>query len=718
MEPVEDIRVALIARTRRVPAVQAAAGDGGALARQLDVALMQIGFKCSHALVEHLSGLHPVAAREAADAVLRALRELVGDHVRHNAYFIDFPHRVPDTVEFWSKCVANALADPRAKGNVAEQLASGFLNLLDLPRYGRYQHTYEEMLAAHAPLVESARDRVNLIELGGPLHEESHALYLSLAGGRFPLSEGDLRLLATLAELHVHDPQPERIDVRENRALINRARLAHGLPLDVDTPLDVLRLAVALSGGDVSLTTSTPLRSLRRAERRVLLAALDAVVRANPAKLGDVRRQRERFKRLGERLHPHEYPHWDAGREVFAVARGESAACSLAGRAEIAFSAGDPDAAVAVLASAPGMLVRGVDRIARAGADPHALAGAVAGAAPRVSTRVLLSLREHLLNRDAPAVARIFVNQQARAWVTGDARAPLDVAVVAALSEVLDAEIASRLPRIERLVVDPAVRTLALPLTGKNRPEGLGILPRGSTTPVGEHVRFFVRWKQRERRTDYDLSVIMLDDAFQAVGQVSWTNLSDAGIVHSGDLTEAPAGASEFIDLDLSTVSARYVVPQVHVYDGEDFDRAEEAFFGYMQRTPEQAGRPFEPRTVRAKSDLYGRGRVTLPLVFAHGEDGWQARWTHLNLAGRARFNRVEDSHRSTSLVMRGIVERRYLGVPYLEDLLRSRGTLVETLPAWLEPPLAYLGLEYPEDLPPGSTAFTPANLTELLNPA
>ena len=255
MEPAGDIRAALIARTRRVPAVEGAPGDGNAVARQLDVALLSVGFKCSGELLAHLSRQHPAVARDAANTVLRAVRALVGDHVQHNSYFKEFPDKVPDTVEFWAKCVAKGLADPRSAGNVAQQLARGFVNLLDLPAYGRYQHTYEEMLAAHEPLIESAKDRVTLLGLGGPLQEESHALYLALAGSGAPLGEDDLRLLGALAELHVRDAQPERVDVRENRALINRARLAHGLPVDVDTPMDVLRLAFAMSGGDVTLTT-------------------------------------------------------------------------------------------------------------------------------------------------------------------------------------------------------------------------------------------------------------------------------------------------------------------------------------------------------------------------------------------------------------------------------------------------------------------------------
>ena len=185
-------------------------------------------------------------------------------------------------------------------------------------------------------------------------------------------------------------------------------------------------------------------------------------------------------------------------------------------------------------------------------------------------------------------------------------------------------------------------------------------------------MRFFVYWKQREQVTDYDLSVLLLDDDFVFAGQVSWTNLEELGAVHSGDIVEAPNGATEFIDLDLGRVSARYVVPQVHVYSGEGFDAVEEAFFGFMEREPSQRGRPFEPRTVRVKSDLFGTSRVSLPVLFARGDDGsWHAKWMHLGLTGHPQFNRVEGNARSTSQLVRAIAERRYLQVSYLEDLLR-----------------------------------------------
>ena len=47
---------------------------------------------------------------DAAVTIVAAVRELVGDHVEHNAYFRDFPEGVPETVAFWIDWVVDALA--------------------------------------------------------------------------------------------------------------------------------------------------------------------------------------------------------------------------------------------------------------------------------------------------------------------------------------------------------------------------------------------------------------------------------------------------------------------------------------------------------------------------------------------------------------------------------------------------------------------------------
>ncbi|MFB9903579.1 hypothetical protein [Allokutzneria oryzae] len=693
----------IIRSTLRVPFTAGPAGDGAAVARQMDAVLLRAGFTASRALLEHVSGLEPGAAMDRAVTVVGAVRELVGDHVEHNAYFRDFPDGVPDTVEFWVDCLRAVVAP-------------GGVDLL--PVYGTYQHGYPELVAAHDELIASAKDRVTVVHLGGSLDDEVRALYLELAGSTTPLGEAGLAALAELAPLCLDAGQPEAIPVREHRAVINAVRLTWGrAPLAVDTPTDVLRLACQASGGDVTLRTTTRFRQFRRPERRILLAALDEVVASGPGKLGDIAAYARRWQRLGERLHPHEYADFPHAQDVFAVARGEKTVRSLAGRIEVAFGSGDIARAVELLSGSPGMLLRQLDRVLRSCSPDEAVhvLERLHGVIDRVSGRVLCSVREHLGNRTRTDAVRVFASRARRAWVTADERPPLDADVVERVLAALDAELARRIPVRERVVVDPAVLTVALPLSGKASEDGFGVMPRGSTAPVdGELLRLFTHWRQRAERTDYDLSVLLLDKDFRRAGFVSWTNHHSDGAYYSGDVTSAENGASEFIDVPLAQVSAAYIVPQVNVYAGEGFDAVAESMFGYMTRELAQKGMPFEASTVRTRSAMRGSGRVAVPLVFARGDDGtWSARWAHLYLPGTSWANQVENNGRSTSLLVRGVMRRDYLTVAHLLGLsgaytLHEAGTRYDG-------PVTFVGIDRPDGLPEGSEVITLDRLNALI---
>ncbi len=289
----------VVRHARRIPVPEGAAGDGTVVARQFDAALMSVGFKLSGDVLAALSGLSEQAVRGAAVRTLATVREMAGDHVRHNVYFRDFPRNVPDTLDFWMGLLQETLRDPEAAPGAIESLKRGSLNLLALVGYGRYQHTYEEMLAAHDELVAGAGDRVTVLHLGAGLDDEGQRLYQRLVDSVTPLGDEDLAALRILAEHYASGPHPPRIPVRENRAVINRVRLSIGADLLVDTVTDLLRLACALSGGDVTLAEPTRFVSMSRPVRRSLLAALDALVAADPGKLGDVAARREPWKRLG-----------------------------------------------------------------------------------------------------------------------------------------------------------------------------------------------------------------------------------------------------------------------------------------------------------------------------------------------------------------------------------------------------------------------------------
>ena len=720
---IDRLEPLVLRHTFRVPLPTGPAGEGAIAARQFDAVLLSVGFKLSADLLERLSGLSEETVVRIAGRTLRTVRELVGDHVRHNSYFINFPANVPATEDFWMACIADALRDEKTRAGTLDQLWTGVVNLLSLPTYGRYQHTYAEMLAAQDELIAAAGDRLTVLHPGGEPADELTALYLALAGSTTPLGEehqGDLRVLA---ERCVDGPQPEAIPVRENRALVNQARLKVGSGLLLDTVTDVLRLACAVSGGEVTLLAPTRFRSLSRPVRRALLAGLDSVVAANPAKLSDVAVHREEWKRLGERLHPHEYPRWPHAAEVFAVARGERKAPSFDGRVEELLAEGDLLGAVKLLKAAPGKLFRALDRLLRTALTQEERDAVVAAAeqvAPEVSGRVVLSVREHLHNRGRETgESRVFVNRRGRAWVTDDERAVVGPVERERLIAVLDDETRRRLPSPERLLIDPDVLDVALPLSGKATAAGLGVLPRGSLSAVeGKLLRFFVYWKETERRTDFDLSALMLNADYSTNTWLSYTSLTEVEGEHSGDIVEAPDGASEFINLRLGAVRGAFVVPQVNIFAGEGFEEVEESFFGFMLREGEQQGRPFEPRTVRMKSELRGAGRVALPLVFLRGDDGrWRAKWLHLYLKGSPSANRVEGNRVTVATLLRGIVEREQLTVRHLVGLMTGEATTVtlwdgETIP---DEPVTFIGMRRPAELAAGSLVVTPENLRDLI---
>jgi len=745
----------VIKRTCRVPALDGPlVGTGAAVVQQLDAVLATIGFKLSAALLAHLAARDEVIVQEYAAQIIAAVREIVGDHVAHNPYFIDFPNNVPDTWEFWRTCIIDTLKQNGFTDEQAAAILDAFestegikVSLLDLSLYGTVQHSYQEMIAHHARLITNIDEHFTILHLGMDVWSEVRALLDGIAACPVPLGDHDL---AILTELAPHCPMPAHIPLRENRAVINAARVRAGKHANVDTLTDVLRLAAALSGGDVTLETPTKFTSLPRRIRRLLMAALDHLVATDPChgrrqqipRIADVLHHREAWKRLGERLHPHEYDQYPDAQQVFAVARGDTPMRNLASFLEAAFHVGDFQTALRWAANAPGVLMRNMDRLARMAA-PYAdrcedLCAAVIAAMPHVSGRVLIQLVQHLTNRLTPMSARVFIPRRGRAHTADDTREPLDPELARSLYSALWHELGRRMPQVDVVVVDPAIYELAVPLTGKNVGQGFRVLPRGSVTqlPEGELLRFFMYWRQAADRTDYDLSVIFLDAQFMLADQVSYTNLRTGFARHSGDITHAEDGATEFIDITLADVPdhIQYIVPQVYVFGGEGFDVVDESMFGFMVRNADQQGLPFEPGTVEHRSDVRNSTATALPLVFVRSAmDGrWYAKWLHLGAGQSARWaNQVETRHRTISGLVAGLMGYQNITLGQLLSNWGASGRVgrfMQTTPggkdvfdelgrptAMPDTPVTYIGFEAPEDLPEGSRVITLNRLAELI---
>jgi arsenate reductase-like glutaredoxin family protein len=604
----------IISHTMRVPSLDASNGNASTVTRQLDVALMDLGWKLSAELMNHLSEKDPSQVRNYAVKIIDAAKELVGVR-NHNIYFKEFPQNVPSTEEFWLNLIVNQLS---SGGEVS-------LNLLDYPDYGRYLHSYEEMMAHQEEFMPLLARSAKILHLGKSMAEETEALYLRLAGSSVPLNENDRKLLQTLAASFLDAPTPNFL-MRENKALVNKVRFVNGKDIAVNTPTDILRLACALSDGDVTLTNPTKFRSFPRKTRKCLLNALARLANYDlDQSTEDMMRELETWKRLAEKLHPFENKDY-ALRMLFKDVINSRPFITTSSRVEFGYNNKEYFGVLAELNTNPGMLLRNLDRMVRTmpATNHENLLKGVAAASSSVSGRVLISAIEALQAGVNRGSKRVFVNTAGKLWLQDETRQNLDANLTNKLLDILKLQLRVRFHKagIHRLEFDSDAAKVALPLSEKNKAKGFGILPVGSKIPLhGTNLRFFMYWKQCKSRTDYDLSAMFLKDDFSMGAHCSWTNLADKTYRHSGDIVDAPNGASEFIDMDIKDVKYPYIVAQVNRFAGEDFTTVEENIFGFMDRDKLEKGAPFEAKTVKVKSEVRGAGRVAVPALFQRDSD-------------------------------------------------------------------------------------------------
>lgn len=94
-----------------------------------------------------------------------------------------------------------------------------------------------------------------------------------------------------------------------------------------------------------------------------------------------------------------------------------------------------------------------------------------------------------------------------------------------------------------------------------------------------KNVRFFTYWDDKEKRVDIDLHAKAVTG--EKVDHVGWnSDYKKNGMVMSGDMTNS--NSAEFIDVDLETCDADYIVLQIHDYTRYGFNNIETVLCGLM----------------------------------------------------------------------------------------------------------------------------------------
>ena len=361
---------------RRATKVHVPVGSGGATRAQVASAIQEIAaFHCilSESVIERIGMLSADELARWLRDMLGVLRRRVGAHVQHQPFYPGFPEQV-------------------LKASKAELYLTAVMHYLTLRRLPAHEH-------ARPPLLEGKLVPW-LIELGRVAEFES--LLAPLVSSRTSLSEVDAADVAWFIRQYRGDVfrlLPGDVPFREIRALVGGALVQHVagdarvdefLDRNVETATDALRLAVALSGGDVSLTTATTrFAPMKRGVRRLLLRLLDRA----PNAVEDVMRHAERWKRLAEVLHPGDYADkYPRALAAITAARRNDAPASFGSRVETLLAQRHIAALTPLLQQRPGEFARRLDVTLRRSTEPGAVLDAFETVAAQASTPILLQV--------------------------------------------------------------------------------------------------------------------------------------------------------------------------------------------------------------------------------------------------------------------------------------------------------------------------------------
>ncbi len=623
--------------------------------------LESLGFSMSPALAERIGTLDEAQAESLHKRLIRELGVMVGAHHPLNPMYPNFPAQVMrmNEAELYWNALLHYWGGPNQVGE-------------KVPR---------------KPLRE--RTHLRVIDIGS--FEDVKAIFAGLARSKSPYSQQDREDVATFMSQHrdhVAALLPDVIPSKENMAVIVAASLKQpcisNARLDgfVRTATDVLRIAVALSGGDVSLAASTKFGPMSRAIRRRLLGWLEQA----PNRLEDMQRWSGRWIRLGERLHPGESAARHPQTAVdFAGLRAGRRADSFNSRVEGALERRDHARAIAVLRDRPGELARRMDVLSRGDADAQAAIDAFAACADKVSTPVLLQVMTHFRHRVEPRDLRVFFpkGQVAKVFAMRDGVPPVGAEVAARIVAVCEQALLRRfasLPPLGAAYLDPALSRFLVPFSQRSAAKSLRTIVRGSRLPLPEcsTLRFFLWWRNARDRVDIDLSAAMYGADFGYIDTLAYYNLKNFGAYHSGDIVDAPNGASEFIDVDIARCTkqgVRYIVMCLNNFTGQSYCDLPECYAGWMARKQPNSGEVYEPATVVDRFDVASDTTFCLPAIF--DIQAGEVIWSDIALASHPRYaNNVANNLSGVSLMLRALTSLRKTDLRTLFDLhIRARGT-------------------------------------------
>lgn len=632
------------------------------------------------------------------------LKVMVGADVEHVPLFRNFPKDVPETFDYFTDRVIGYLENIFGYTENAKLLSCGHLintEKFDMSNFSacpicQVQLDSNEILTSkeRKPLKNK---NIQIKEIGLGKSNDVFHVFENLLSTKTSISAQDKEDIQTILVNNITEVQkyfPAIIPHKEVLAFVSTLVLRHIgvyelIQPSIKTATDVLRIAVAMSDGDVSLATNTTFKRFSKPERRFILFLLENCNSIEE----DMMRYGKRWIRLGEIIHPSSYAvKYPKCYEAFFKIRNGIKIETFNSITESLMKSNNIIKLIEHLYSRPSELARKLDYLINNSLTESEIYTAIKSfkkGVKSISTPVLLQVMANFkIRTDNYKSIRIIMpkGNMAKMKVLPENRHAIVGVYAKEVNEIIKDELKERfklLPEMGKVYIDKRLKEYVVPFSQRSASKALHTIVRGSRTslPADNTIRMFVYWKGH---VDLDLSAVILDENFQYKEHISYTNYhgrSGYDATYSGDIQSAPNGASEFIDIDLDSLvkyGARYVVMNIFSYSGQKFNTLD-CFAGFMGRSKVKSGDVFEPKTVKQRYDITADGRVSIPMMF--DVVARKMIWMDLSKGGRFAYNNIE-GHKDNIAEMAGAMAEMANHKANIYELLKlhvkSRGKIVE----------------------------------------
>jgi hypothetical protein len=399
-----------------------------------------------------------------------------------------------------------------------------------------------------------------------------------------------------------------KIPFKENMVMLVSAIFDEGIELNIKSATDVLRLAIGLSDGDVSLDTNSKFRKFNRSQRQQLLSMLEDS--SNLAE--DMMRYKGKWKKFMYSLHPGDYANKFPGVCEAYNALYNGKIVTFNGEVEMGLLS-KSTVTLDLLKSRPGEFMRRLNKVVDVFGTPGTKAFIeIIG---KLSIIQLLKIEKYIESVNVRKQRTIAPKGNWNKLQILEGGVKMPVRIKSLLLKSIREEIAGRMKELVGSVkLDERTSMIKLQTNGAE----LSPYGRGTSFPIPENAKFIRTasyWENKDNgNTWFDNGWNFFDENWKNLGTCAWNDNSfgNKAAVFSGDPTnskEMKGKACQMIDLyidQLADKGVRYAVWNILCYSHIKFKNATDVFAALQWGEEAQKGKLFEPSRCQMAFPLDG----------------------------------------------------------------------------------------------------------------